>query len=184
MKLEIKKGKDMKSSSLRGFHKIINRAFTVTGSDSVMPKNRKNFAEDTFFVLHDKNKILSVARLRNASINFKGESYKIKGIADVVSVQKGKGHGKKVMKAMISYLNKNKEIGVGFCKRNNAGFYRKCGYKVAKNLAKRFIYKNSKGKIVKSYWDNDVIFNFRGKELINNIVRSPKEKVWISRRHW
>lgn len=182
MKLQIKKGKDMNLKELKELDKIYRGAFRVTYSE--MLKNRKDYFDETFFVLYDKGKIISTGRLRPVNIQFIGEKFYILGIADVVSVIKGKGYGKKIMKAILKNLNSRNKIGIGFCKRDNAEFYRKCGFKIADGLSDRFIFKNKAGELVRDAWDDDVIYNSPGSSLIKRIKQNSKEKVWIPIRHW
>ena len=182
MKIKIIKGWGMKPGLLKEINRLWQKEFS--GNDSVMPGNRKDFAEDTFFVLFDGKKILSTGRLRRVAVRFMGREHKIKGIADIASAIKGKGHGKKIMQAMHKYLDNKKQIGIGFCMRKNSPFYRKSGLKIAAALAERFIYKNSRGKFVKCSPDTDVIYSIKGKNLINLIIRHPKEKVLMPGRPW
>jgi predicted acetyltransferase len=182
MEMKITKGWSMKPAVLNEIDRIWQKEFPR--NDSVLPKNRRNFSEDAFFVLYDENKILSTGRLRPNSIKFRGKNYKIQGIADIVSVIKGKGYGKKIMRTMHKYLNGTGEIGIGFCMRENSSFYRKSGLKIAANLAQRFVYKNSKGKFVRGSTDNDVIYFEKGRNLVNDIIKHPKEKVLIPKYPW
>lgn len=184
MKIEITKGKDMKAEILTKLNEIIHREFTVTSSESVLPGNIKNFSDNTFFVLYNREKILSLGRLRPVSISFKRKKYPIQGIADVISVEKEKGYGKKLMKAMIAHLDKNKQIGIGFCKRSNGLFYKKCGYLIVEDLVGRFVYKNESGEITGDRWDDDVLYTKYGISLINKILRNSEENVWIPWKHW
>ena len=182
MEVKITRGWSMKPAALRKIDNIWQKEFPR--NDSVLPKNRRNFSEDTFFVLYDENKILSTGRLRPNSIKFRGKNYQIQGIADIVSVIKGKGYGKKIMRTMHKHLNNTGEIGMGFCMRENSPFYRKSGLKIAANLAQRFVYKNSKGKLVRGSTDNDVIYFEKGRNLVNAIIKYPKEKVLIPKYPW
>lgn len=186
MRLDIKSGKHMKMNVLKEVDKIWQKAFTVTYS-STLENNGElgDFFDDLFFILSERDKILSAGRLRPVrKIRFMNKSYKILGIADIVSVKKRAGYGKKIVTAMGEYLANKKKIGMGFCKVENAEFYRKCGFGVATDLVKNFIFKGDNGRSLKDEFDDDVIFSSLGKKLINKIIKNPKEKVFISQKPW
>ncbi|MBS3089220.1 GNAT family N-acetyltransferase [Candidatus Pacearchaeota archaeon] len=182
MRLEIKKGKKMEPEILGEIDRIYRENFKVTYTE--MLKNRKDYFDDYFFVLCDNEKIISTGRLRPVKIKFMEDSFHIFGISDIVSVIKGKGYGKKIMKNILKYLDNKKEIGIGFCKRNNSEFYRKCGFSIADDLSDRFIFKDKLGNLVTDEWDDDVIYNDLGESLIRKIKQNQKEKVWIPIKHW
>jgi hypothetical protein len=183
MRLEIKKGKHMQPRVLKEVDKIWRKAFTVTYT-SVL-REGGGFANDIFFILYDKKEILSTGRLRPISnIQFMKKKYSLLGIADIVSVIRGKGYGKRIMKAIKKYLNSKNEIGIGFCRRNNSPFYRKCGFNIGENLITRFIFTNKKGKLIKNEWDDDIIYSYMGKGLVNKMRENPKEKILIPRGAW
>ena len=185
MRLKIESGNKIKPEILKELDKIWQLAFTGHYSFSKKSSELGNFLDDKFFILYEKNKILSTGRLRLIeSINFKGKDYKIQGISDIVSVEKGKGYGKKIMAAMKKHLDKNRQVGIGFCKKENSEFYKKCGFGIAPGLVRRFSFIEKNGKISQNKLDQDVIFSSRGKRLINDIIKNPKEKILSSKSSW
>jgi hypothetical protein len=178
MKIQIKKGKDMNPSDLKEVNKIWKDTFRITYSEML------NYSDDIFFILENNKKILSTGRLRPIEIKFMGKNYEILGIADIASVVKGKGYGKSIMQAMLKYLTGKKIFGIGFCKRDNTLFYRKSGFNIGRDLSKRFLYKDKKGRLIKDEWDDDVIYSNLGNSLFKKIKRNPKEIVWIPMKHW
>ena len=181
--IEIKKGKNLPEKYIRRFNEIMKEAWEE--DKPLRPGNRKPYAEDLFFIVFDKKKeILSIGRLRPVKIKFMGKIYSILGLADLVSVVKRKGYGKKIMTAMRKHLIKNKKTGIGFCEHKNVGFYRKCKFKIAKGQLKRFVYKTPKGKIIRDTSDDEVVY-LEGKDnLMKEIISHPKEKIWLKILFW
>ena len=177
MKITVIKGKDISSKKIKEIKEIWDDAFGGTHLTV-----RKSFSNNIFFILEDsKNMILAVGRLIPIKIDFLNTNYNIFGSADLVSVVKGKGYGKKIKKAQIKYI-KDKTM-IGFCERKNSPFYRKCGLKIAENLVKRFIYIDSKGKEIKNTLDNDLLY-LNGKDNFMKKVLNSNEKVIIPIIHW
>jgi len=145
MKITIKKGKELSLTFVKEWNEIMKKAFEDNLSLDI--KNKKTFSKDFFFLLYNKKGLLSVGRLRPVKITFNKKNYNIIGIADIVSIVKKKGYGKKVMKYIIKHLKDKNQTGIGFCHPKNTGFYKKCNYEIMRNFVKRFIYKDKKGKI-------------------------------------
>ncbi|MBW2993549.1 GNAT family N-acetyltransferase [Candidatus Woesearchaeota archaeon] len=181
--VKIQKGKDLSVKTIIQINEIFQKEFP--GNELVEVGNRKLFSNDVFFIVRDsKKRVLSVGRLRPAKVIFLGKIYSVQGIADIVSVIKKKGHGKRLMQAIHKYIVNKKQRSIGFCLQKNSPFYRKSGFKIAKDLVKRFIYKNPKGKIIKNEWDNDVLYSIGTEDLIEKILAHPKEQVLILRPFW
>ncbi|MBI4896469.1 MAG: GNAT family N-acetyltransferase [Candidatus Aenigmarchaeota archaeon] len=179
----IAEGKDLSAHMLVRIDAIWQDAFP--GNEAVDPKNRKCFAHDLFFVVSCPNDdIRAAGRLRPVSLTFMGTIYHIQGIADIVSVVHGKGYGKILMTAMVDYLKKKKQTGVGFCVQKNAPFYEKYGCVIDAVLPERFLYKNHAGKIIKNVHD-EIVFSVHGNDgFMNAVSHNPREAVFIPCRHW
>jgi hypothetical protein len=183
--VEIRKGKDLSIRAMKQINAIWQKAFP--GNEPVEPRNKKLFSKDTFFIVRDsKGMILSVGRLRPVKLTFLKKVYYVQGIADIVSVLTRRGYGKVLMHAMQEYLDKTKRTGVGFCIRKNSPFYHKGGFRTAKNLARRFLYKNPEGQIIKGKGTDDVdVIYLSGKDkFIEKVLADSKEKVLIPIPHW
>ncbi len=179
--IDVQKGKDLPIQTIRWINEIWQKVFPE--NKPLEPKNRKPFTNDKFFIVRSpKKKILSVGRLRPIKIRFLGKFYNIQGIADIVSVIKRRGYGKILMRAIYNYLSYRKQTGVGFCGRKNSPFYQKCGFKIAKTLIERFLYKNPQGKLIKI--KGDVLYLSGNDGFIEKVLSHPKEKVLIPFPHW
>ncbi len=179
--LLIKAGNSIKLSTLKGIDIIWSNAFG--GHIQSKHISRAKFKKDLFFIYYLNNEILSIGRLTPVKIYFLGRDYNIQGIGGIVSVIKGKGYGKILMKAIHNYLIKNHKTGVGFCTAKNSPFYKKCKFKIAKGLVKRFLYKNSNGKLISNNFDNDVLY-LDGKDKFMRSVLDSKERVILPCEHW
>lgn len=182
MKVKIIKGKYLSQKNIAQLNKIMQEAFS--DKDTLEIGNRQNYSKDIFFVLYNKEKILSLGRLRPAKINILGKSYKILGIADIISIIKGKGYGKKIVQSMHKYLEKTNNRGLGFCRRDNSLFYKKSGLNVERNISKKFIYRDNHGKNIKDRISQDVIYSNNAKQLIKLILSNLNLEINISREHW
>jgi len=181
MKLAIKKGKQLGKKETEQIFSIWKKEF-----DSPKEKQEK-FADDVFFILRNsKKEILSAGRLRPVKVKFLGRIYEIMGIADIVSVVKKKGYGKKIMKAIKDYLKTRKKTGIGFCFRKNSGFYQKCGFGIARSQVARFVYGNKKKKKYgdKDLHKTDVDVIYFGKEFTEEFLNNKDNDVKIYIKHW
>ncbi|MBU0894821.1 MAG: hypothetical protein KKF48_05590 [Nanoarchaeota archaeon] len=180
MKLIIKKGKSLPDKQIKKWNKTRIEDWGENKPLSI--KNRKKYANDIFFILYNKdNEVLSSGRIRLIKIKFLGKSYEIFGSADLISEIKGKGYGKKVKRAQIKYGKQKKKTMIGFCSNKNVPFYKKCGLKVERRLAKRFVYPDPR-----AYKDTDPnCIYINGKDnLMKQILAHPKEKVKIPISRW
>lgn len=182
MKLQIKKGKELSVKEIEKWNNLIYEAFKE--DKPLNSRNRKEFTKNIFFILYNKKQILAVGRLIPVKIRFMDKTYNLLGIADIVSVFKRKGYGKKVVRGMIRYAKDKKQTTIGFCESKNASFYKKCGLEIKRGMVKNFIYKNKKGKVIKNKEDEDVIYLNTKDNLMKMILENPKEKVFIPNRHW
>jgi len=80
--------------------------------------------------------------LRSVKIEYLGKTYNIKGICSTISIVKGKGYGRMMVKAMINYLKKKGKTGLGFT--GETEFFKKVGLGTKKNFIRRFVYRNPK----------------------------------------
>ena len=139
---------------------------------------------DGFYITRSQKEILSVGRLRPVDINFLDKPYKIQGIADIVSVFERQGYGRVIMQAMYKYLIHRKQTGVGFCGPAISSFYQKCGFKIAKNLTHRFLYKNPNGKIIRDVGYDDVLYISGNDGFMKKVLEHPSENIFIPYSHW
>ncbi len=182
--LKVQRGKFLQVLLIKEIREIWQRVFPQ--DKPLEPEKRKLFADDVFFIfLGPKKEILSVGRLRPVKkVLFLGTLYNIQGIADIVSVIERQGYGKIIMQAMHKYLIHRKQTGIGFCSRGISIFYQKCGFKIAKNMTNRFLYKDSRGKIIRDVGYDDVLYVNGKNGFMEKILEHPVEKIFIPCRHW
>ncbi|MDD4352906.1 MAG: GNAT family N-acetyltransferase [Candidatus Nanoarchaeia archaeon] len=171
--IKIIKGSNLSSELFKEIAKIITTAFPW---DEPLTKD---FVKDNiFFIIYDKCKIVSVGRLKPDKIIFLKKKYNLMGVADIVSAEKGKGYGKTLMKSITEYLKEKNILGLGLCARKNSEFYEKCGFTIAKDLAKRFYFNGPQSN------DDDVLYYNDIKCLINQILANPDENVNSKCKSW
>ncbi|MFA5303429.1 MAG: GNAT family N-acetyltransferase [Candidatus Nanoarchaeia archaeon] len=171
--VKIIKGNILSSELLKEISKIIITAFPWDE-----PLTRSFIKDNTFFIIYDNNKIASVGRLKPDKVFFLKKKYDLMGVADIVSVKKGKGYGKILMKSITEYLKEKNLLGVGLCARKNSEFYKKCDLKILENSAKRIEFK---GPISN---DDDIIYYNDKKGLIKKMITNPKEQIKSECESW
>jgi len=173
----IKKGSSLSNQEV----KLMNLARKKEFGTKEIKDFKKDYPLDSnyFFVL-DK-KIVAFGILIPISIDYLGKKYKIMGICSIISLKKGKGYGKILIQAMISYLKKTNKTGLGFTTKTK--FFKKAGLKTKKNFIKKFVYVNPKTK--EKVYDNegDGIY-LEGKDKFISKVINNKSKVFINIIHW
>jgi len=112
---------------------------------------RKDFNKDypkgtIFFFVIDDGKIKSFGGLEPVTLNYLGKNYKILGICNIFSVERGKGYGTILIKEIIKHLKKTGKTGLGFTGRKTAKFYEKAGLKSKKDFSLRLEMENPKTK--------------------------------------
>ena len=60
----------------------------------------------------------------------------------------------------------------------------KKGFKIAKNLTLRFLYKNPQGKIIRDVGYDDVLYVNGNNGFMEKVLEHPLEKIFIPCRHW
>lgn len=180
MIVQIIKEKDLPQEEAINIVQIWTNAF---GDGKKIDENKKiKFKkEELFFIIRDqKNEILAVGCLKSVNIKFLKKVYQIKGIGGIVSLIQGKGYGKILMQEIRKYLEKKNFMGIGFCTRKNNPFYKKCNFFVEDDLIHRFVYKNDNGDLHHNPDGDDDVLYFNDKySLIQQIISSPKAKVYI-----
>lgn len=178
MKLEIKKGNKLTANTLKLMRKTRLKEY---GKDTIDFK--KTELKNTFFFVKDNNKIVSFGMLKPITINYLGKKYNFFGIANIISIKKGKGYGKILIKSMLDYLKKTGKSGLGFCDGKISEFYRKAGLNTKKDFIKRFQYKDPKtGKITIDN-DGDGLY-YNGKDNFIKKILSNKSMVYMETLFW
>jgi len=134
------------------------------------------------FFIKDKNEIIAFGILNPLIAEYLGKKYKFFGVGDILTIRRGKGYGRTLMKAIIKHLRKNKITGIGFCARKNTSFYKKVGMKSKKDLMKRFRYRNPKNKRLSPVKNGDGIF-YENDNFMEKILET-KEPIYLSIKLW
>ena len=167
--IEIKKGTQLSEEILT----LINKQRKKEWDDS---KPLKNYSEDKFFLLYDKENMVAFAVLKDITINYLNRNYNILGLSNLIAIKKRKGFGEKLIKYIKKYA-KRKTI-LGFTEKHNKIFYERCGLNLNKPLILRFIYNK------KIYEGEDLVIYLDGKDNFVKTVISTKEKVILNTPFW
>jgi len=139
IKIEIKKNKNLTKSEKDLINKNLVKEFGKEGFRDF----KKDYEPDTEWIfIKDNGKTVSFCGLRSVKIEYLGKTYNIKGICSTISIVKGKGYGRMMVKAMINYLKKKGKTGLGFT--GETEFFKKVGLGTKKNFIRRFVYRNPK----------------------------------------
>jgi len=148
------------------------------------PKHfRKDYPNADFFFVKDHGKIVAFGTLRPITIKYLGKTYKIMGFCNIITIEKGKGYGKIIVKTMINYLKEKGKTGLGFCRRAQLPFYEKSGLKTKKDFIKRFVYRDPITKEEIKDNEGDGLY-YNGKDGFVKKVLSTKSTVYINIPHW
>ncbi len=173
MKIEIKKGTKLSKEFIDIFDKAKQSEFT-----SGPIKDFSKYSSDIFFIIKSNNKTVSFGHLKKIKIDYLGKQYNLFGIANLISIRKGEGYGKNIVKNMINYAKKKNKTLIGFCKKHNKKFYEKCNMGLNKQLLKRFLYKNSMNK------HEDYVIYFEGKDEFIQKVILTKSNITLHIPFW
>ena len=178
MKVKIKKGRNLTKTELSLLVKEMGKNFEEDPKKSL--NKLKNEKDSLFFLLKNEKNILCFGFLRPERIVHLNKKYNFFGIRNVISVKKKKGYGKKLMKKIIEFLNKNKKTGIGFTGSRVAKFYKKSGFKTRRGLRKRFFPSFCKGDNKIENWG----FYIEGEDkFISNLIKS-KISANMHRKKW
>lgn len=178
IRVKTKEGKNLTKSDMDVMNKARIREFGK--------KESKNFKKDyplttEYFFVKSNGNILAFGLLRPIGIVYLNKKYNILGICSIISIKKGAGYGKMLIKSMIGYLKKIGKTGLGFTLKSE--FFNKSGLSIKKDLIKRFVYRNpiTKEEIIDN--DGDGIY-YEGKDNFIRKVLSTNAIIYIDIPHW
>lgn len=176
MKTEIKNGKALSAEELLTINSGQRREFGLV--DTVEPFSEPINPEALFVIVkNDFGQILAFGKLHEIGLVFHSLTYPILCISTLVSLDKGKGYGRILMKEIVSYLNKQRKTAVGFCETKLLPFYEKCGVEFLANDDNHFFYLLKNGETITDpkIVPGEVIF-VRGKDGFMDIVLASADK--------
>ncbi len=187
MKVDIIIGKNL-PSGLASKIDVIWKSHFQESWDSISPEwtrykgldNPEAYANDTFFIITDEERILAAGRLRPIELDFLETTYFILGVADIVAVEKGKGYGRALIEAVHARLIETEMTGVGFCRPSKSPFYEKMGFNIAKDLVERFVYK----EFIGVGHSEDVLYVNGKDRFMEQVLAHPDEIVHIPVPNW
>src|SRR3989344_1534259 len=178
IKVKIEKNKNLRELEKNIINKNRIKEF---GRGAIMDFKRDYEPDTEWFFVGDEGKVVALGGLRPITIDYLGKKYKIMGICSIISIIKGKGHGKILIKSMIGHLRKKGKTGLGFTVETK--FFGKAGLKTKKGFIKRFRYKNPKTGKIEIDNEGDGIY-YDGKDNFIKKVLSSKSLVYIDIPFW
>jgi len=183
IKLLIKDGKELTKDELD----VINlwREKEFNSKSVIEPKlNDDNWNKKYFLLFEGINKLVAFARLHEVKLEFLGEEYSILGLATLISTERRKGYGKRLVLEMKRYIELSGKAGIGFCNKKLTEFYKDCGFGIIVDGTSRFLYKDN-NNLVKDPWGGGDVIYVEGKDgLITKILENPGVDVISHRKHW
>jgi len=173
MKVLIKKVKDLTKKEMSFINTNRLKEFGAT-----VEEWQKDYLIADTFLIKDEEDIVAFGMLMPIKIRYLNKNYNILGISSVISVERKKGYGKKIINSMIDYAKPEKKTLIGFCQKHSKKFYEKCKIKLNKPLLKRFLYKNSINKY------EDYVIYHEGKDNLMKKLLSTKLNIRLNGPFW
>lgn len=177
-KIKIKTGHELDAKTIK---------FMVDNRIREYGENTKDFENNerksTFFFLYDSDEIKAFGMLKPVILYYRGMEYPIMGLANVMALEKSKGYGSKIMKAINEYLDRHNISALGNTWIHNFDFYKKCGYTFFSNLIDRMVYIKPNGEKIKTERENYDMFIYDPTNQLSNLVNG-KDEIIIKVPFW
>lgn len=167
MKIEIKKGQRLTKEEIGLMYSNNLKEY---GHNQLDVKEEQ---DSIFFFVIDDKKIASYGMTKPIKILHENKKYNTFFIGNILSVKKNRGYGGFLMKHLLSYLKGKRKSGIGFCKHSTSIFYRKQGFNIAEDLARKFQYKTTKG--YEQLKEDDDALYIGNNRLIKEVVKSNQK---------
>lgn len=170
LKIEIKLGHELSSEVIKF---MIDNRIREYGENTKDFENKER--ESIFFFLYVKNEIKAFGMLKPVILYYENKEYRIMGLANIMALEKSKGYGSEIMKAINNYLATNNIPALGNTWIDNFEFYKKCGYTFFHNLIDRMVYITIDGKKTKTERENYDMFVYDPNGQLNTIIEGTNE---------
>lgn len=150
-------------------------------------ENTKDFEkneQDSFFIFLWKHDVLKAfGMLKPLQLTYLEQVYDIRGICNIIAIDKGQGYGKLLMKEIRSFLQSQNLIGLGFCDPENTAFYRKCDYTVVEHISARFRYSHAQETGDREKLDEPLDVLCSSPKFID-LLQSTEDPIYVSVPFW
>lgn len=172
MKIVVKNIEELTDSELQIINKY--RIIEFNTSELIGRPRGRGHSNALFLLLVDNDKILAFGKIEELNFTFQKEVESIHKVSTIISIHKGKGHGRILMEAVKKYSIESGKSLVGFCETTLLPFYRKCGFDILSSSMNKFVYVDRAGKIIPNIVPGEV-FYLKGKDqLMSRILQSTK----------
>lgn len=171
-----KPGKELSLAELE----VINagRLKEFGSEDKLEPQPGNVNWEAIFFLLKDEGgRILAFGKLHQMKVVFAGVTYSVYCLSTLISLDKDKGYGRQILKAVETFLATQVKTTFGFCETGMLPFYLKSGLEVLSRADNQFYFieKNCKSITDPNIIPGEVIV-IRGKDGLTEKVLASVDK--------
>jgi hypothetical protein len=180
MKITIETKKNTKITKAQS--KLMYRAKLKEFGSQSIKDFKKGYPNSIFFFVRDNGKIKAFGAFRNLTVELDKRKYKILGICNIFTLQRGLGYGRMLIAAMVNYIKTSGKTGLGFCGYKRTKFYEKAGLFIAKDLMPKMVYKNPKGELEPEYEADGVYYEGKDK-FVSKLLKS-KNVAFTDLKDW
>ncbi len=170
-------GRDLSRADLDLINEFRKKEF---GSESVIDPEPSNEEWDKlYFLVKEAERLLAFGRLHDVKVTFQNQVYDTLGIATVIALVKGQGHGSQLMSGMRTHIEQAGKTGFGFCNKDTSPFYQKNGFQIMADGVSRFQHSTPA-----RFPEGDVLYLPGTDQLMEKMIQQPNEVAYLSRPHW
>jgi predicted GNAT family N-acyltransferase len=100
-------GKNLSVEDLQLINKHRHKEFQ--SKTVIAPSPNNDDWEKPYFLVKQNEQLTAFGRLHNIRVSFAGNEYQILGIATIVAIEKGHGHGRQLMNGMKEFVQETKK---------------------------------------------------------------------------
>lgn len=154
---------------------VINQARQdeFASRNPITPQPNNEDWDKLYFLTYDKARFVAFGRLHTILVTFFGYHGTLLGIATIISLEKGQGYGKLLMKSMVMHIQSTQQTAIGFCDPSVSEFYKKCGLKVLSGGNRFVAFRDNYGNDIPArYPTNDLLYISGSDHLIEQALQS------------
>jgi hypothetical protein len=177
-------GKDLNSDQLKQINYLRKKEFN--SQTDINPKPDNEDWDKVFIILEspESHKLLAFCRLHKVLLSMGNDTFNVVGFATLISTQKRKGYGSKILKCSKYYSSSERKPILGFCNPDLKEFYSKNDFKILSGGVNKFIYKDEHDNEVPPKYTDSIAFMYDNSGILIKYVNENKGKINISMSHW
>jgi hypothetical protein len=174
----------IKNKNLTNYQKgVINKARISNWGKGAKKNFQKDYEQNTLWIFVKIGKrIVSLGGIRPIKVKLNKKIYSIGGICSTISIEKGKGYGKIMVREMLDYSRKTGKTILGFTADKNVPIFRKSGLKAESGIIEKFVWIKKDG--TKEYDDDGIGIFAEGKDKFISRLKKCKNMAEIKVEFW